>query len=64
MSLLFRLVVFVPVLYLIAVVVIGQQHTTAQEVMRAAAVRTVRWLIWAAVLLLSMTLADVAIIGW
>jgi hypothetical protein len=64
MSLLFRLVVFVPVLYLIAVVVIGQQHTTAQEVMRAAAARTVRWLIWAAVLLLSMTLADVAIIGW
>jgi hypothetical protein len=64
MSLLFRLVVFVPVLYLIAVVVVGQQHATAREVMKAAAARTVRWVIWAAVLLLLMTVADIAIIGW
>tara|TARA_R110002072_G_scaffold46591_13_gene129348 strand:- start:85119 stop:85313 length:195 start_codon:yes stop_codon:yes gene_type:complete len=64
MSLLFRLAVFVPVLYLIAIVVVGQHHTTAREVMQAAGARTVRWLIWSAVLLLAMFTADVAIIGW
>ncbi|MFT4842725.1 MAG: hypothetical protein ACI85K_003702 [Hyphomicrobiaceae bacterium] len=64
MSLLFRFAVFIPVLFLIACVVVGQQHATAREVMQAAAGRTARWLIWAAVLLLMMTVADVAIIGW
>lgn len=64
MSLLFRLAVFVPVLYLVAVVVVGQQHVTARDVMKAAAARTARWSVWAAVLLLSMTVADVWIIGW
>jgi uncharacterized BrkB/YihY/UPF0761 family membrane protein len=64
MSLLFRLAVFVPVLFLIAIVVVGQQHTTAAETVRAAAARTVRWLIWSAILLGVMTLADIALIGW
>ncbi|MFT4513234.1 MAG: O-antigen ligase [Planctomycetota bacterium] len=64
MSLLFRFAVFIPVLYLIAVVVVGQQHTTAQEVLQAAGKRTIRWVGWAAVLLLCMTAADLLIIGW
>ena len=64
MSLLFRLAVFVPVLFLIAIVVVGQQHTTARETVRAAAARAVRWVIWSAILVLLMTLADVLVIGW
>jgi hypothetical protein len=32
--------------------------------MKAAAARTARWLVWTAVLLLSMTVADLWIIGW
>ena len=43
MSLLFRLAVYLPVLCLIAVVVVGKQHTTARDALRAAAARTVRW---------------------
>ena len=41
MSLLFRIAVYLPVLFMIAVVVVGQQHVTAQETLRAAAQKTV-----------------------
>jgi len=64
MSLLFRLAVYLPVLLLIAIVVVGQHHTTASETVRAAVARTVRWAIWSAVLVLLMTMADVFVIGW
>ena len=48
MELLFRVAVFVPVLFLVAVVVVAQQHKTAQETIQAAVGRTVRWAIWSA----------------
>jgi hypothetical protein len=43
-NLLLRLLVYVPVLFLIALVVVGQQHVTARETVRDAGRRTVRWL--------------------
>ena len=64
MSLLFRIAVYLPVLFMIAVVVVGQQHVTAQEPLRAAAQKTVRWAIWTLVLVALMTIADVFVIGW
>jgi len=63
MSLLFRLVVYVPVLFLIAVVVVGQHHTTARDTVRAAVVRTGRWVIWSVVLIVCMLAFDL-VIGW
>lgn len=64
MSLLFRIAVYLPVLFMIAVVVVGQQHATASETLRAAGARTVRWTIWTLVLVALMTVADVFVIGW
>lgn len=64
MSLVFRLAVFVPVLYLIAIVVAGQHHATAKDVIQAATKRTVRWIVWTGVLLAVMIAADALIIGW
>ncbi|HZN41642.1 MAG TPA: hypothetical protein VFD82_22755 [Planctomycetota bacterium] len=63
MSLLFRLVVYVPVLFLIAIVVVGQHHTTARDTVRAAVVRTGRWVIWSVVLIVCMLAFDL-VIGW
>ena len=64
MELFFRIAVFVPVLFLVAVVVVAQQHATAQETIRAAAGRTARWVMWSAVLLAAMTLLELLFIGW
>ncbi|HIE71569.1 MAG TPA: hypothetical protein EYP98_16145 [Planctomycetes bacterium] len=64
MSLLFRIAVYLPVLFMIAVVVVGQQHATAKETLRAAATRTVRWTLWTLILVALMTVADVFVIGW
>ena len=64
MSLLFRLAVYLPVLFLIAVVVVGQQHATARDTLRAAAARTARWALWSAMLLAVMIAIDVLLIGW
>ncbi len=64
MSLLFRLAVYLPVLFLIAIVVVGQQHTTARDTLRAAATRTARWALWSAILLAVMIAIDVLWIGW
>jgi len=64
MELLFRIVVFVPVLFLVALVVVAQQHTTAQATVKAAIGRTGRWVAWSAVLLASMTALELLFIGW
>lgn len=64
MSLLFRIAVYLPVLFMIAIVVVGQQHATASDTIRAATARTVRWTVWTLVLVVLMTAADVLIIGW
>ena len=64
MELLFRVAVFVPVLFLVAVVVVAQQHKTAQETIQAAVGRTVRWAIWSAALYAVMTLLELLFIGF
>jgi len=63
-SLLFRLAVCLPVLFLIAIVVVGQHHTNARDTLRATVVRTGRWLAWLAVLVLSMFGLELLFIGW
>ncbi|MBL8726491.1 MAG: hypothetical protein JNK49_20785 [Planctomycetes bacterium] len=64
MSFLFRVAVYVPVLYLIAIVVVGQHHTTAAATLRAALRRTGRWLVWTAGLLGAMWGLELLFIGW
>jgi hypothetical protein len=64
MSLLLRIGVYVPVLFLIAIVIVGQHQTTVEGTVRAAVARTVRWLVWSAVLLGTMLLLEVVFIGW
>lgn len=64
MSLLFRIAVYVPVLFLIALVVVGQHHTNAADTVRAAIPRTVRWLVWSAVLVVTMLVLEILFIGW
>jgi hypothetical protein len=60
----FRLGVYVAVLFLVAIVVVGQHHTTARATLRAAVPRTLRWLLWSAVLLAVMLGLELAFIGW
>lgn len=64
MSFLFRIAVYVPVLFLIAVVVVGQHHTTARATIEAAIPRTVRWLVWSALLVGVMLGLELVFIGW
>lgn len=64
MSLLLRIGVYVPVLFLIAIVITAQHHATAPDTVRAAVARTGRWLIWSAALLAGMLLLELLFIGW
>ncbi len=64
MSLALRIAVYLPVLFLIAIVVVGQHHTNARDTLRAAVQRTVRWIVWSAVLVASMLLLELLFIGW
>lgn len=64
MSLLFRFLVYVPVLFLIGVVITGQHHTTARDTLRAAAARSLRWLVWSVLLVVVMELLGLVFIGW
>ena len=64
MPLLFRLAIYAIVLFLIAVVVDGQHHTTAQATLRGAARRWVRWGIWTLVLVVVMETLGIVLIGW
>jgi len=62
--LLFRIAVFVPVLFLIAVVVVGQHHDNAKDTIQEAVQRTVRWSVWTAVLVAVMIGLELLFIGW
>ena len=64
MNLLFRFVVYVPVLFLIAIVVVGQHHDTAAATLRAALPRTLRWLWWSLLLIGTMLGLELLFIGW
>ena len=56
--------VYLPVLFLVAVVVVGQHHTNARDTLHAAVARTVRWTVWTAVLLAVMFGLEIVFIGW
>ena len=60
----FRLLVYAVVLFLIAIVVVAQHHTTARATLRAALPRTIRWGIWSALLVVSMLVLELIFIGW
>ncbi len=64
MNLLFRFAVYVPVLFLIAIVVVGQHHATAAATLRAAVPRALRWLWWSCVLVAVMMGLEIVFIGW
>ncbi len=64
MNLLFRIAVYVPVLFLIALVVVGQHHTTARDTLRAAIPRTGRWVAWSLALVAGMIALELVFIGW
>lgn len=64
MNLLIRLTIYVPVLFLIAIVIVGQHHTTARDTLRAAASRTGRWAVWSLVLVGAMLGLELLFIGW
>lgn len=63
MNLFVRIAIYVPVLFLIAIVVVGQHHATGAETLRSAAQRTVRWVAWSAALVAAMLVLEL-IIGW
>lgn len=58
-----RLLVYVPVLFLIAIVVVGQRHVTARETVRDAVRRTGRWIAWTAGIVLAMLAIELVFIG-
>ncbi len=64
MSLLFRILVYVPVLFLVAVVVVGQHHATARDTLRSAVRRTLRWMVWSVLLVVAMWGLSLLLIGW
>lgn len=64
MSLLLRIVIYVPVLLLIAIVVVGQHHTTLPATVQGSVQRTVRWIIWSACLLAAMLALEFLFIGF
>lgn len=64
MNLLLRIVIYLPVLFLIAIVVVGQHHTTARATLRAALPRTLRWVWWSLVLVVVMIGLELLFIGW
>jgi hypothetical protein len=64
MSLLLRIAIYVPVLFLIAVVVVGQHHATAKDTLRAAVPRTLRWIVWSAALVGAMLALEFVFIGF
>ena len=62
-DLLFRLAVFLPVLFLIAIVITGQHHVTARETLKDATRRSLRWLIYTTVLVIGMQVFSLLFIG-
>jgi threonine/homoserine/homoserine lactone efflux protein len=63
-SLLIRIALYLPILWMIAIVVCGQHHSTARATLQEAFVRTGRWLLWTAGLLVVMFGIERLLIGW
>jgi len=64
MSFAIRLLIYVPVLFLVALVVVAQHHENARDTVREAVRRTGRWIVWSAILVVVMVGLEVAFIGW
>ena len=61
MNLAVRLAIYVPVLFLIALVVVAQHHDTARDTVRGAMRRTGRWIVWSGILVAAdLTPSDAA----
>jgi hypothetical protein len=58
MSLLIRLLIFVPVIFMIMIVYAGQKETDAKGVLRVAGRKTVKAFIWTVVLVAGMELVE------
>ncbi len=54
MSFLIRLLIYIPVLYLVMVVYVGQRHDNARDTLRGAARLTGKGLVYTGVLILIM----------
>ncbi|MCR9245604.1 MAG: hypothetical protein NXI31_11270 [bacterium] len=60
----FRIVIYLIVLFLIAIVVVAQNHTTAKATLQDALRRTGRWIWWTFLLLVIMFGLELLFIGW
>ena len=58
-----RLLIYIPVMFLILVVFIGQKHDNAADTMRESAAKTVKWVGWTIVLVLVMEVCFWAFVG-
>ncbi len=54
MNLLIRVLLYVPILYLIMIVYVGQRHDNARDTLRGAGKLTVKGLLYTAILVLIM----------
>ena len=58
MNLLIRMLIFVPVMYLIMIVYAGQKETDARGVLRIAGRKTIKALVWTVILVCCMELLE------
>ena len=58
MSWLVRLLIYVPVLFLVCIVCIGQRHDNARDTVRAAARATVKMFVYTVLLVAGMQLCE------
>ena len=49
-----RLLIYIPVMFLILVVFLGQKHDNAADTLREAVFKTLKWVAWTIVLVLVM----------
>ncbi len=49
-----RLLIYIPVMFLILVVFLGQKHDNAADTLREAVLKTLKWVGWTIVLVLVM----------
>lgn len=57
-----RLLIYIPVMFLIMVVFIGQKHDNAADTVRESMLKTMKWVGWTIVLVLVMELCFLAFV--
>lgn len=58
-----RLLIYIPVMFLILVVFIGQKHDNAADTVWESVAKTVKWVSWTIVLVLVMEVCFWAFVG-